>query len=304
MRERLMSGEKLTRVLVTGGSGFLGSHIADELVRRGHAVVVLDLQASEAVDREVVVADVRDADAVRAAMAGCEAVFHCAAVADLDRARDLPRQAIEVNVLGTLSVLEAAAANGTRRFMHASSVYVFSRGGSVYRTTKQAAENLIQDLAGSMEIDATILRFGSLYGPRADEHNAILRLVTQAVTERRIDFWGDGSEVREYIHIMDAAGLAVDALDDRYVGQSLHITGRERLSTLELVQMINEMMGGDLQVSLRDEPFEGRYRLTPYSFEHSTGRRLTGDTYVDLGLGLLEAIRSVSEQYPSELIDS
>ena len=57
-----MSGEKLTRVLVTGGSGFLGSHIADELVRRGHAVVVLDLQASEAVDREVVVADVRDAD--------------------------------------------------------------------------------------------------------------------------------------------------------------------------------------------------------------------------------------------------
>ena len=57
MRERLMSGEKLTRVLVTGGSGFLGSHIADELVRRGHAVVVLDLQASEAVDREVVIAD-------------------------------------------------------------------------------------------------------------------------------------------------------------------------------------------------------------------------------------------------------
>ena len=298
-----MSGVEPVRVLVTGGSGFLGSHIADELVHRGHAVVVLDLEAPEVVDRELVIADVRDADAVREAMAGCEAVFHCAAVADLDRARDLPRQAIEVNVLGTLSVLEAAAATGTRRFMHASSVYVFSRGGSVYRTTKQAAENLIQDLAGPMEVDATILRFGSLYGPRADEHNAILRLVTQAVTERRIDFWGDGSEIREYIHITDAAALAVDALDPGFAGQSLHITGRERLTTLELVQLINEIMGGNLEVSLLDKPFDGRYRLTPYSFEHSTGRRLTGDTYVDLGLGLLETIRAVSEQYPREGID-
>ena len=295
-----MAGVAASRVLVTGGSGFLGSHIADELVRRGRQVVVLDLEAPEAVDREVVIADVRDADAVRAAMTGCEAVFHCAAIADLAGARDLPRLAIEVNVLGTLSVLEAAAATGTRRFMHTSSVYVFSRSGSVYRTTKKAAENLIQDLAGPMGIGATILRFGSLYGPRADEHNAILRLVKQAVTERRIDFWGDGSEIREYIHITDAAGLAVDALADDYVGQSLHITGRERLSTLELIQMINEMMGGDLEVSLQDEPFEGRYRLTPYSFEQNTGRRLTGETYVDLGLGLLEAIRAVSEQHSGE----
>lgn len=159
-------------------------------------------------------------------MQGCDAVYHCAAVADLDHARDDPRLAIDVNVLGTLTVLEAAAAAGVHHVMHASSVYVFSKGGSVYRTTKQAAENLVQDLAPSLDLDATILRFGSLYGPRADENNAILRLVTQAVTERRIDFWGDGSEIREYIHITDAAALAVDALDPRFAGQSLHITGQ------------------------------------------------------------------------------
>ena len=173
---------------------------------------------------------------------------------------------------------------------------MFSKGGSVYRTTKQAAENLVQDLAAQWEIEATILRFGSLYGPRADAHNAILRLVQQAVRERRIDFWGDGSEIREYVHITDAAVLAADALDSRFAGQSLHITGRERITTRELVDMISEMLGGDIVVTMRDEPFEGRYRLTPYSFESNTGRRMTSDTYVDLGLGLLEAIRSVSEQ--------
>jgi UDP-glucose 4-epimerase len=282
------------RVLVTGSAGFLGSHIADELIHRGHEVVSLDVLASSALDRQVVIADVRDTEAVQDAMLGCDAVFHCAAVADLDRAREFPRRAIEVNVLGTLSVLEAAAATGTRRFLHASSVYVFSRGGSIYRTTKQAAENLVQDLSRTMGINATILRFGSLYGPRADDRNAILRLVTQAITENRIDFWGDGTEIREYIHIRDAAALAVDALDASFVDHALHITGRERITTLELLEMINEILGGQLDISLRDEPFEGRYKLTPYSFNTNLGRRLVADTYVDLGLGLLESIREAA----------
>lgn len=285
------------RTLVTGGAGFLGSHVADELTARGHEVVVFDVEPSTWISsgQDLVVGDISDATALAEALAGCEAVYHCAAIADLEQSRQNPRKALEVNVLGTLSVLEAAAAAGVRRFMYASSVYVFSRGGSVYRTTKQAAENLVQDLSGQFGLSSTILRFGSLYGPRADPQNAILRLVTQAVTTGRIEFWGDGTEVREYIHIRDAAALAVDALDERFAGQSLHITGHERLSTLELLETINEMLGGSVEISLRDEPFEGRYRLTPYSFESSTGRRLVGDTHVDLGLGLLESIRSVSD---------
>ena len=141
-----------------------------------------------------------------------------------------------------------------------------------------------------------MLRFGSLYGPRADAQNAISRLVTQAVTEGRMDFWGDGTETREYVHIRDAASLAVDALDPRFAGQALHITGRERLTTLELLEMINEILGGQVGISMRDEPFDGRYRLTPYSYDTSLGRRLVADTYVDLGLGLLEAIQEVTER--------
>ena len=281
------------RVLVTGGSGFLGSHIAEELVRRGHDVISLDDRDPPTADYAAVIGDIRDREVVDRAMAGCEAVYHCAAIADLDQARSEPRRATEVNVLGTLGVLESAASLGVNRFMHASSVYVYARGGSIYRTTKRAAEGLVGDLSEAWGLSSTILRFGSLYGPRADANNAILRLVTQAVGEGRIDFWGDGSEIREYVHITDAAGLAVDALASEYAGQSLHIAGRERVSTRELVDMINEMLGGNLSVTMRDEPFEGRYRITPYAFESDAGRRITGETYVDLGLGILEALREV-----------
>ena len=283
------------RVLVTGGSGFLGSHIAEELVHRGHDVISLDDRDPPTVGYEAVIGDIRDREVVEQAMAGCGAVYHCAAIADLDQARSEPRRATEVNVLGTLGVLEAAASLGVRRFMHASSVYVYARGGSVYRTTKRAAEGLVSDLSGAWGLQSTILRFGSLYGPRADANNAISRLIDQAVSSKRIDFWGDGSEVREYVHILDAASLAVDALDETHVGQALHITGHERMTTREVIEMITEMIGEDLEVHFNDEPFEGRYRLSPYALERKSGRRMMGNTYVDFGLGLLELMRYATE---------
>lgn len=281
------------RALVTGASGFLGSHICDELGSRGVEVVGFDLVPSPwGRETETFLGDVRDGNALKEAMSGCSVVFNCAGVADLDSARENPRLAIEVNVLGTLSVLEAASAAGVSRLLQASSVYVYSSGGSVYRTTKQAAESLIEDLSPGMALDSTILRFGSLYGPRADPGNAILRLVTQAVREGHIDFWGDGTEVREYIHIQDASRLAVDAMGEAFIGQSLHISGNERLTTAELLETMNEILGGSLRISYRDEPFEGRYRLTPYAYRDGVGRRMVGSTYVDLGVGLLEAIRN------------
>jgi len=178
------------RILVTGGGGFLGSHIVEELVLRDHSVVSADLypSVSECQNCEYLELDICDYEAVSDAVRGCDAIYNCAGVADLEIARQNPRKAIEVNVLGTLNVIEAAHEQNVSRLLQASSVYVFSRHGSVYRTTKQAGENLIQDLCGSWNIEATILRFGSLYGPRADAGNAIRRLVAQAVNENRMDF--------------------------------------------------------------------------------------------------------------------
>jgi UDP-glucose 4-epimerase len=286
------------RILVTGGSGFLGSHIVEDLVLRGHNVVSADLYptSNEPEEYEYLKLDICHYDALSDAVRGCDAIYNCAGVADLEIARQNPRKAIEVNVLGTLNVIEAAFENGVSRLLQASSVYVFSRHGSVYRTTKQAGENLIQDLCATRKIEPTILRFGSLYGPRADAGNAIRRLVTQAVQENRMDFWGDGSEVREYIHIRDAASLAADALDDKYANQALHISGYERVTTLEILETINEMLGGSVAISLEDKAFSGRYRLTPYSFESNTGKRMVGQAYVDFGLGLLEVMRDLAEE--------
>jgi UDP-glucose 4-epimerase len=288
------------RVLVTGGSGFLGSHLADAASAHGHQVRVLDLRPSPWLQsgQEQVLADVRDRDAVREAATGCEIIFHLAAIADLRAANADHERALDVNVQGTASVIDAARTHGVSRLVHASSIYVHSAAGAAYRDSKRAAEELVRE-AREAGLATTVLRFGSLYGPRADAGNAVRRLLLQVLTERRLDFWGDGTEVREYIHVADAAELALDALDARFAGSVLHLTGRERVTTRELLDLIAEMVGGDVEVTLRDQPFEGRYRLTPYSLDEDTvelGRRLTGATYIDLGLGLLQTLQELRRE--------
>jgi UDP-glucose 4-epimerase len=285
------------RVLVTGASGFLGSHVADAALARGMTVRTLDAVASRwhapgAV--EAVVGDVRDAGTVAAAMQDVDAVYHLAAVADLSEANSDPERAIDVNVEGTRTVVAAAQDHGVHRLLLASSVYVHSRAGGTYRDSKRAAEALVRAAHGD-RLSTTVLRFGSLYGPRSDPGNAVRRILTQALVTGRIEFWGDGTEVREYAHVHDAACLALDALDDRHAGALLHLTGRERITTRELLELVSEMMGG-ITLSFEDRPFEGRYRLTPFTLTDEPvelGRTLVGDSYIDLGLGLLQTLQDL-----------
>ena len=287
------------RVLVTGGSGFLGSHVADAATRRGHEVRLLDVVPSpwRRPGQDEVIADVRDADAVSDAVADRDVVLHLAAVADLGAANADRDRAEAVNVGGTRNVLITARAHGVRRVVHASSIYVHARAGGAYRDSKRAAERLILDArAGGTPV--TVLRFGSLYGPRADPGNAIRRILLQALTERRIDFWGDGTEVREYVHVHDAAELALDAVDDAFLGDVLHLTGRQRVTTRELLDLVAEIVGG-AEVTLQDRPFEGRYRLTPYALDDDPvelGRTLVGRTAIDLGPGLLHTLHALRDE--------
>lgn len=283
------------RVLVTGSKGFLGRHVVRAHHNAGHQVVGFDVRGPNPEDEhETVVGDVRDVDALTAALTGCDALYHLAAIADLGAAARDPRHAVEVNVVGTTAALEACRRTGVDRFVLSSSVYVQSSAGSIYRTTKCAAESLVLDCAELWGLQTTILRFGSLYGPGADPANAIRRIITMALTQGRIEFWGDGTEVREYIHAADAARLAVRALDERFVGRVLHLVGRDRMTTREMVKMVAEIIGSDIDVAFAEEPYEGRYHLTPYSLNAArvrVGERLTDETYVDLGLGILDTMQ-------------
>jgi UDP-glucose 4-epimerase len=289
------------KVLVSGGSGFLGSHIADALTAAGHTAVVFDRTPSPWLrpGQTMIQGSILDQTAIARAMEGCAAVYHLAAIADIDEAISDPRRAAEVNIMGTLNMLEAARGLKVERFVFASTIYVYSNEGSFYRTTKQACELLLEDYRERFGLEFTVLRFGSLYGPRAGAGNGVRSLLSQALAERRIDHYGTGEEVREYIHVLDAAAMSVDILAAEFANQYIHLTGRERMTSKDMLRMIKEILGGDIELNFQSIGLPGHYLQTPYSYAPKLGRRLTRNTYIDLGLGLLECLHEMGAESPS-----
>lgn len=286
------------KTVVVGGSGFLGSHLADALTERGYEVTIFDRHPSPYATpaQRVVLGDIRDAHAVLNVLDGADVVYHLAGVVDLDDATTKPLETIEQNVMGTAVLLDAAVQHRIRRFVYASTTYVYSQMGGFYRCSKQAAELYIEEYQRRYGLPFTVLRYGTLYGPRADRRNSIWRYLSQGLTEGRIVFQGTGEEMREYVHVRDAAKLSVDILSESFVNQHVIITGHHPMKTRDMLGTIREILSGKIAVEYIPVSPENtaHYTLTPYSFIPKIGNKLVSPSYVDMGQGLLECLQELS----------
>jgi UDP-glucose 4-epimerase len=258
----------------------------------------------------MILGDIRDEEALRDCIAGARYVYHLAGIADIGEAARSPRVTVEHNIIGSTAVLQSCLQAKVERMLFASTLYVYSQQGSFYRVSKQAVELLIEAYhenfgkqAVELLIEAyhenfgleyTILRYGSLYGPRAQEWNGLKRYVTQAVREGRIHYPGTGEERREYIHVIDAARLSVEALAPDYANQCLTLTGTQILNSGELLRMIQEILGGKVEITFSPEQRNPEhYELTPYRFTPRKARKIVPNVFVDIGQGILDLVEEV-----------
>jgi UDP-glucose 4-epimerase len=244
------------RVAVTGGCGFIGSHVVDQLLRAGHDVVVVDLARgwrNPAADyRE---ADLFDQPDLVAALAGAQAVFHLAGAADVNAVAADPVRAVQLNVEGTARVLEVARQGGVDRVLLASTVWVYgatvgqgerteaapvdlSRAGHVYVATKLAAEMLVHSYHEMFGQQFTILRYGIPYGPRMREALVVARFVRAAQEGQPITIAGTGEQQRNYVYVEDLADAHVRALAPAAAGQTLALEGGAPVSVREIADTV------------------------------------------------------------------
>lgn len=285
-------------VIVYGGSGFLGSHVVDALSDAGFRVKIFDRLPSPYLrdSQEMILGDLMDSNAVIKAAEGCRHVYNFAGIADIDDARDRPVDTAAHNVLGNVHALEAARLAGAKRFVFASSVYVYSESGSFYRASKQASERFVEAYHERYGLAYTILRYGSLYGRRADKRNGIYRLLRQALENKSVTYEGSGEAMREYIHVTDAARLSVQVLGEEYANRHLILTGQERMQVKHLLRMISEMIPGGVSVHFGNSRIDGHYEMTPYAFHPKVGHKLVASDHVDLGQGLLDCLAEIHER--------
>jgi len=286
------------KILIFGGAGFLGSHVADEFTSLGHEVGVFDKKPSPFLQcsQKMIQGDILDGKSVSEAVREYDMVYNFAGLADLNASIGNALEALEINILGNANILEACVAHRTKRFVYASTVYVYSTKGSFYGVSKRCAESIIEEYNRQWGLEYTIIRYGSVYGPRADSKNRIYRIIQQALLEKRITFRGNGEEEREYIHVCDAAKLSVDVLKPEFRNQHVILTGIERFKYSQLLNMIREVLNNDISIEYMNEDYKGHYIITPYSFRPALAKKLIANPFIDFGQGLLGVISDAHER--------
>ena len=287
------------KAIVFGGSGFLGSHVADALTKAGYETTIFDTQKSPYLQegQEMIVGNILDRKAVEKVVRKCDAAYNFAGVADIEAAQEKPLETVENNILGTTIILEACRLNRVKRFVFASTIYVYSEAGSFYRSSKQACELIIENYNEVFGLPYTILRYGSLYGPRSDERNYIYKILKQAITEGKITSFGKSDDLREHIHVKDAAQYSVEVLSEEFENQYVILAGAQPMKRGDLLTMIKEMMRNRIEIEFLPTESELHYSVTPYSFNPKIAKVYRGDYYLDLGQGILQCLDEIYKKF-------
>ena len=281
--------------IVFGGSGFLGSHICDHLTDAGYKVAIFDKKKSTFLKKKqkMIIGDISDLKKIKKAIKNQKYIFHFAGVSDIKESNLNPLQAIKFNIMGTTNILEAMKNNKKiNRIIFASSIYARSKQGGFYSSTKRSCESLIEDYNNKFNINYTILRFGSLYGLRANYFNAINKFVIQAIKDNRIERDGDGGEIRNYINIKDAAKICIDMLDKKYSNKYFSIIGKERFSIKKLINLISKKTGTKKIIYYKNKlPGGGtHYKVNPFTYKVKEAKFLKVKKPVKLEEGIQEII--------------
>jgi UDP-glucose 4-epimerase len=249
------------RVLVTGGAGFIGSHVVDRLRAAGHEPVIYDMRPSpfhvNGNRAETVIGSILDIDALTRAMRHCDAVMHLAAAADVGEVEKAPVESEELNSRGTLCVLQAARDAGVKRVVYASTIWVYSDVDAeqvdedtplappahLYTATKLAGELYCKSYAELYGLEYSIMRFGIPYGPRARPAAVIPMFVNKALAGEPLTLAGGGLQTRRFVYVEDLAEGCVRGLDPVAAGRTYNLVSNEDTSIRDIADHVKAILG-------------------------------------------------------------
>jgi UDP-glucose 4-epimerase len=254
------------RIAITGGSGFIGSHVVDRLIDAGHTLFVLDTRPPHRPDVTYRQVDLSNLGGLVQATRDIDVVFHLAAVSNVNDAYDHPVGTVRINVTGTVNVFEASRRNEISRTVLASTVWVYAgahgdapldeeapfhlpSAGHIYTSSKIASELIAHNYNELYATPFTILRYGIPFGPRMREQLVIPRFVHMALKGETITVHGDGSQFRNYVYVEDLAEAHVLALSPDAENEVFNLEGAEPITIRRVTEAIRDTL--DIEVDVK-----------------------------------------------------
>ncbi|MDG9884667.1 NAD-dependent epimerase/dehydratase family protein [Pseudomonas putida CSV86] len=257
-------------ILITGGAGFIGSHLCDALLQKGHSVRVLDDLSTGKRDNlqlghpglQLIEGDVADAELVKRAVEGCRAVVHLAAVASVQASVDDPVKTHQSNFIGTLNVCEAMRLAGVKRVLFASSAAVYGNNGegesisediakaplTPYASDKLASEQYLDFYRRQHGLEPVVFRFFNIFGPRQDPSSPYSGVISifceRALSGTPITVFGDGEQTRDFLYVSDLVAVMVQALEMPRVEEGAVNIGLNQATSLnQLLEALRSVLG-------------------------------------------------------------
>ena len=225
-------------VLITGGSGFIGSYVVDALVENKYKVTILDLNQPKRKDVKFIQGSILDKSIIRSALKNINIIFHLAAVSDITKVKEIPLKTIKTNILGTTFLLEGARNANIDRFVFASSIYSYGAAGNLYTTSKTASELIIKNYKLIYGQKFTILRYATAYGPRNREVDAVSIFVRRALKNLDLIIHGNGQQKRNYVCAEDLGYGSLFALEKKATNKIITLVSKRDTKIIDLARMI------------------------------------------------------------------
>tara|TARA_Y100000591_G_scaffold333366_1_gene376539 strand:+ start:6214 stop:7077 length:864 start_codon:yes stop_codon:yes gene_type:complete len=286
----------MINIAVIGGSGFLGTEVSKELILRKYKVTIFDKNPPKFSNKNLryIQGDILNDKKLEKSIKGSSYVYNFAGIADLDYGVHQPIKSIEQNILATVNMLNFCKKHKVKRYVYASTIYVYSEKGGFYRCSKQAAENYIEEYNKKFKLNYTILRYGSLYGPGAGTNNGLSKIISNSLKNKKVIYEGGPNTIREYIHVNDAAKSSVDIINKKFANKSIILKGEYPMHMKDLLKTISEILGYK-KILFKKVKNENHYEQTPYSYIPKLGIKYKPETYVDFGQGILQLIDSLKK---------
>lgn len=301
------------KILITGGAGFIGSNLSKRLVNEGHSVVVLDnLLRGNKLDKETfdavefIKGDVRDYETVLKASKGCDLIFHFAAVLGVDIVADHPVETMDVEVIGTRNVVNAAEENNIKKIMYASTSGIYGHSAiesalteevlvdphTSYAMAKRYNEIYLASHFEERGLNAISLRFFNVYGWNQDNRMVVPRFFEQAMDGKRLTVFGSGKQTRDFTHIDDTVEACVRLIDVSGC-HIVNIANEAEWCILDLAKAIKDITNSESEIDFIEAP-KKRY---DYEVERRVGssNKLLGLTNFKPEITLQEGLKNIYE---------